>query len=262
MKLLRSVHVWFSNLPPLGRMFMEGLICAACSVPWAYYRARSKTPFEWAEFWGAGAGAFFFVSYFYNYYARTQKVVDDKRRHLSLVDQQQRIVDKLDTVADRLVGYTVGGDSFGWLMLVAPVAGEIRNVTAHVEGDYPLLDAFASIRDVDSTEVALEALRKSGKVADFFASSTRLNLGTLTPNLAHLRSKVIRFDPSKSKVCYQIDWYARNGRWRQLLQLTKLESGWHFATAVEREGELIFENGDTSQVDVFWKGMVPASAKP
>jgi len=187
-----------------------------------------------------------------------------------IVEKQEDLLIELRDAAERLEGHASGGKSVGWLMLVNPQNGAIRNITAHVEGDYPLVEAKASVIDLDKTDVAIEEVKRTGNIQDFFKHHINFDCGTIQPNMATLQRAVVPCDTSQSLIRFRVEWTARNGRWVQFIQLKQNENRYVFSTAVQRGDEWVYENPKRDAIpqrpdgapDVFWLNKTVESNEP
>ena len=204
--------------------------------------------------------SFFLACWAFAQWFRVKKQQSVESELSGIVQKQESLLDELTKVAERLEGYTSGGKSVGWLMLVNPQGGVIRNITAHVEGDYPLIDAHASVLDLDKASLGVEELKRTGNMHDFFKHHVKFNCGTVQPNLAVMQNQIVPCDMTKSSIRFKIEWTARNGRWTQYVELKPKEGGYDFYTAVQRGEEWVFENPLRDSIpqrsdgkpDVFW----------
>lgn len=244
---------------PAARMAVEVLILLTIGAAWAYYRSSNHTQ------WTVGDGvedcfkAFFFVGYLYNYFLRVVKSSDDKKRHAAIIAKQEGLLEQLKEATKELAGHASGGTSVGWLMITHPQNGIIQNITAHVHGKYPLIDARAHVVDLDLSKDAMAEVERTGNIHDFFKHHVHFVLGNLPVNQAILQNQVLKFDTRKTLLRYRIDWTARNGTWTQYVQLKHNGELWSFFTAVHQDDTPVYENpaldhptrADGS-VDLFW----------
>ncbi|MBN6111547.1 hypothetical protein [Xanthomonas bonasiae] len=178
----------------------------------------------------------------------------------NIVQRQEALVAALTEATERLEGQTSGGKSIGWLMLVNPRDGAIRNITAHVEGDYPLLEATAKVEDLAKARLGFEEFRRSGNIQDFFKYHVTFNCGTLQTNLATIQSQIVPCDTTKLLIRFRVEWTARNGKWTQYVELKRNGNRYEFYTAVQRNEEWVLENPPRDSIakradgkpDVFW----------
>lgn len=177
-----------------------------------------------------------------------------------IVKKQEALVAMLIAATDRLAGHASGGNSVGWLMLADPRDGFFRNITAHVEGNYPLLEARASIIDLDDSDAGHEEYERTGSIQDLFKHHVNFNCGLLQPTLATIQSEVVPCDTKKPLMRFRVDWTARNGTWCQFIQLKLNGQRYDFCTAINRENIWVFENPTRDAIpkrpeglpDVFW----------
>jgi len=177
-----------------------------------------------------------------------------------IVKKQEALVAALTEATERLEGHASGGKSIGWLMLATPREGAIRGITAHVEGDYPLIDANASVLDLAKADLGIEELRRTGNIHDFFKHHVRFDCGTLQPNLAIIQRPVVPCDTTQPLIRFKVEWTARNGRWTQYVELKRNGNRYDFYTAVQRGNDWVFENPQRDAIpkqpdgkpDVFW----------
>lgn len=178
----------------------------------------------------------------------------------SIVQRQEALVSALTEATERLEGQTSGGKSIGWLMLVNPIDGAIRNITAHVEGSYPLIEATARVEDLAKTSVGLQEVERTGNMQDFFKHHVIFNCGTLQTNLATIQREIVPCDTTQPKIRLRVEWTARNGKWTQYVELKRNGDRYDFYTAVQRGENWLLENPPRDSIakradgkpDVFW----------
>jgi len=205
-------------------------------------------------------GSFFLACWAFSQWFRVKKQQVVEGSLGSIVQRQEALVKALTEATERLEGQTSGGKSIGWLMLVDPVDGAIRNITAHVEGDYPLLETTAKVEDLAKASIGLEEFKRTGNIQDFFKHHVTFNCGTLQTNLATLQRQIVPCDTSQPIIRFRIEWTARNGKWTQYVELKRNDERYDFYTAVQRGEEWVLENPPRESIakradgkpDVFW----------
>lgn len=205
-------------------------------------------------------GSFFLACWAFAQWFRVKKQQAVESGLGGIVKKQEALVAALTEATTRLEGHSSGGTSIGWLMLANPHQGAIRNITAHVEGDYPLIDAAVSILDLAKANLGIEEARRTGNVQDFFKHHVTFNCGTLQPNLAIMQRPVVPCDTTQPLIRFRLEWTARNGRWTQYVELKRNGNGYNFYTAVQRGDDWVFENPPRHSIpkradgkpDVFW----------
>lgn len=178
----------------------------------------------------------------------------------NIVQRQEALVSALTEATDRLEGLTSGGKSIGWLMLVNPIGGAIRNITAHVKGDYPLIEATAVVEDLAQTSVGLEELKRTGNIEDFCKHHVHFNCGTLQTSQATGQRQIVPCDTTQPIIRFRVRWTARNGKWTQYIELKRNGNKYDFYTAVQRGDGWALENPPRDSImkredgkpDVFW----------
>ncbi|RZK99798.1 MAG: hypothetical protein EOP36_18110 [Rubrivivax sp.] len=243
-----------------GRVASEVAALAAVGAAWAWFRMPNHAAWTVGDGVEDGFKAFFFAGYFYSYFMRATKSADDKLRHGDLAKKQEALLAELNAATERLIGHSSGGNSVGWLMLVNPHDGGFHDISAHVHGEYPLIDATASVLDLDRNDQIIEELRRTNDYRSAFRHHVNFRLGTLQPDLAFMQKQVVPCDTTKPLLRFTVDWVARNGKWTQFVQVKRSGERWDFATAVQRDEEWVFENPPRDQLprrsdgspDVFW----------
>ena len=204
--------------------------------------------------------SFFLASWAFAQWFRVKKQQSVESGLSGIVKKQEGLLGALAETAERLEGHTSGGKSVGWLMLVNPQGGVIRNISAHVLGDYPLIDAHASVLDLDKTDLGIEELKRTGNIQDFFKHHVKFHCGTVHPNLAVMQSPIIPCDTTKPLLRFQVEWTARNGKWTQYVELKRNGDRYDSYTAIKRDEEWVFENPHRDSIpkrpdgkpNVFW----------
>ncbi len=205
-------------------------------------------------------GSFFLACWAFSQWFRVKKQQAVESGLGGIVKKQEGLVAALTEATERLEGFTSGGKSIGWLMLVNTREGAIRDITAHVEGIYPLIDARVSILDRSKAHMGLEDFKRTGNMQDFFKHHVMLDCGMLQPNLATMQNLVLPYDASQSSLHFQLEWIARNGKWTQFVELKWNGAGYESYTAVRRGDDWVFENPKRESIpkradgkpDVFW----------
>lgn len=205
-------------------------------------------------------GSFFLACWAFAQWFRVKKQQAVESGLSGIVKKQESLVTALTEATERLQGHASGGNSVGWLMFVNAREGAIRDITAHVKGDYPLIDAKASVLDLEKADLGVEELRRTGNIQDFFRHHVNFNCGTLQPNLAILQHAVVPCETTRPVIRFKVDWTARNGRWIQYIELKRNGERHDFYTAVRRGDDWVFENPQRDSLpkrpdgkpDVFW----------
>jgi hypothetical protein len=205
-------------------------------------------------------GSFFLACWAFAQWFRVRKQQAVESGLGGIVKRQEALVAALTEATERLEGQTSGGKSVGWLMLVNPRDGAIRDVTAHVEGDYPLVEAKASVLDLAKAQLGIAELRRTGNIQDFFKHHVTFDCGTLQTNQATLQRNIVPCDSTQPLIRFRVEWTARNGKWTQYIELKRTESGHQFFTAVQRGDDWVMENPPRDSIpkrpvgkpDVFW----------
>ena len=204
--------------------------------------------------------SFFLACWAFAQWFRVKKQQSVESGLSGIVTKQESLLAALTDTAERLEGHTSGGKSVGWLMLVNPQGDVIRNITAHVVGDYPLIDAHASVLDLDKANLGFEELKRTGNIQDVFKHHVKFHCGTVQPNLAVVQHPIVPCDTTKSVIRFRVEWTARNGRWTQYIELKRNGAKYDFYTAVQRGDDWVFENPERDSIpkradgkpDVFW----------
>jgi hypothetical protein len=205
-------------------------------------------------------GSFFLACWAFSQWFRVKKQQAVESGLGGIVRKQEALVAALSEATERLEGHASGGKSIGWLMVTHPEAGAIRNITAHVKGDYPLIDAKASVLDLTKAKLGVKEFERTGDINDFFKYHVMFNCGNLQPSLATTQQTVLLCDTTKPLIRFKVDWTARNGRWTQYIELKRNEGRYLFFTAVQRGDDWVYESPERDSIpkspdgkpDVFW----------
>lgn len=205
-------------------------------------------------------GSFFLACWAFAQWFRVKKQQAVESGLGGILKKQEALVTALTEATERLEGQTSGGKSVGWLMLVNPRNGAIRDITAHVEGDYPLIEAKAKVLDLEKASLGFTEFQRTGNIQDFFKHNIVFDCGTLQKNLATLQRQVVPCDTTQSLIRFRVEWTARNGQWTQYIQLKRNGTRYEFFTAVQRGEDWVFENPPRDLIakrpdgkpDVFW----------
>lgn len=205
-------------------------------------------------------GSFFLACWAFAQWFRVKKQQAVEGGLGSIVKRQEALVAALTEATERLEGQTSGGKSVGWLMLVNAREGAIRDITAHVAGDYPLIEATANVLDLAKAGLGIEEFKRSGNIQDFFKHHVTINCGTLQTNLAILQRQIVPCDTTQPLIRFRVEWTARNGKWTQYVELKRNSNRYDFFTAVQRGEDWVMENPPKDSIakrpdgkpDVFW----------
>ncbi|GEM_PF-1431196 len=205
-------------------------------------------------------GSFFLLCWAFAQWFRVKKQQAVESGLGGIVKKQEALVAALSEATERLEGHASGGKGIGWLMLVNPADGAFRNITAHVDGKYPLIDARASVLDLAKAKLGIEEVQRSGNIHDFFKHEVVFDCGTLQPNMAIIQRPVLFCDTTQAVLRFRVDWTARNGRWTQYVELKRNGDRYDFYTAVQRDEDWVYENPKRDSIprrpdgkpDVFW----------
>lgn len=205
-------------------------------------------------------GSFFLACWAFAQWFRVKKQQAVESGLGGIVKKQEALVTALVEATERLEGHASGGKSVGWLMLTNPHDGAIRDITALVDGAYTLIDAKASVLDLAKASLGLEEFQRTGNIQDFFKHHIRFDCGTLQPTLAIIQRPVVPCDTTQPLIRFRVEWTARNGSWTQYVELKRNGNRYDFFTAVERDGDWVFENPQRDSIpkrsdgkpDVFW----------
>jgi hypothetical protein len=205
-------------------------------------------------------GSFFLTCWAFAQWFRIKKQQAVESGLGGIVKKQEALVAALTQATERLEGHASGGKSIGWLMLVSPRNGTLRGITAHVEGDYPLIDAKASVLDLAKADLGIQEIQRTGNIQDFFKHHVTFHCGMLQPKLATIQNTVLSCDTTQPFIRFRVDWTARNGMWTQYVELKRNGGRYDFYTAVQRGDDWVFENPQRDNIpkrldgkpDVFW----------
>jgi hypothetical protein len=205
-------------------------------------------------------GSFFLACWAFAQWFRVKKQQAVESGLGGIVKKQEALVAALMEATERLEGHASGGKSVGWLMLVNPRGGAIRDITAHLQGDYPLIDAHASVLDLAKADLGIEELQRTGNIQDFFKHHVNFNCGTLQPNLAIIQRPIVPCDTTQPLMRFRVEWTARNGKWTQYVELKRNGNKYDFYTAVQRGDDWVLETPQRDSIpkrpdgkpDVFW----------
>ncbi len=245
----------------LRQLITEMGIPFAIAIAWvAYSLYVTPTKRNVVDAISTFGASFFLACWAFSQWFRVRKQQVVEGGLGSIVQRQEALVSALTEATDRLEGLTSGGKSIGWLMLVNPTGGNIRNITAHVKGDYPLIEATAVVEDLAKTSVGLEELNRSGNIDDFFKHHVHFNCGTLQTSQATVQRQIVPCDTTQPIIRFRVRWTARNGKWTQYIELKRNGNKYDFYTAVQRGDDWVLENPPRDSImkrvdgkpDVFW----------
>ncbi|MDP3266918.1 MAG: hypothetical protein Q8M39_08830 [Sulfuricurvum sp.] len=205
-------------------------------------------------------GSFFLICWAFAQWFRVKKQQAVESGLGGIVKKQENLLAALTEATERLEGHASGGKSVGWLMLVNPQDGAIRNITSHVVGNYSLIDAKASVIDLSKANLGIEEVKRTGNIQDFFKHHVNFNLGTMQADLAVVQQQIMPCDTTQPLIRFRVDWTARNGQWTQYVELKHNGNRYDFYTAIQRGEDWVFENPERDSIpkrldgkpDVFW----------
>lgn len=245
----------------LGQLVREMRVPFLMASGWTFYSlAAAPEKRNVVDAMSAFGGSFFLTCWAFSQWFRVKKQQVVESGLGGIVKRQEDLVAALTEATERLQGHATGGNSVGWLMLANPRDGEIRDVTANVEGDYPLIDAKASVLDLAKAGLGFEELRRTGRMQDFFKHHVIFSCGTLQTKFSFLQRTAVPCDTTQPVIRFKVDWTARNGAWTQYVELKRNGDRYSFYTAVQRGDDWVFENPKRDSIpkrldgkpDVFW----------
>jgi hypothetical protein len=227
----------------IKRFAIEALVILALSLGWAYFRVPDISG-KGGDFLEQVGHAFFFISYFYNYFGRVRKLADDKEKHRDLLGKQQLLVDQLAAASRDLVGHANGGDSFCYLSMSDLKNGVFTGLFVMHQGKYPIPDVSVNISNLDLLHEKLQKIQSTNNIEEFWRGDLKLQLGTVFPNLAVRQPHTFSTSPGelKSRIRLQLNWLARNGAWIQWIQFELVNEEWEHATKIDRDGREIMSS--------------------
>lgn len=255
------MRVWHKNksaICQLSREMFFPFLLAASWTGWVLFDSSEKPTFVAAiKTFGP---TFFLVCWGFAQWFRVRKQQAVETGLVSIVSQQKELLAALEAAADRLEGHASGGESFAWILSNHAFDGSYLNISAVVEGKYPVFEARASVVNWSNVGLGVDEVFRTGRLADMYKHHVNIQFGTVLPNAAQLCREYVPCDTAGKVLQFRVDWSARNGRWTQYIELKRRESGWVFFTAVERGGKLVLERPARSDVpltddgkpDVFW----------
>lgn len=185
----------------------------------------------------------FFAAAYFSYYQRSKKLVIDERNHTRVVVKQDAVITRLETLADELAGHSSGGDSYCYVSTVRTDPSSIIELKILLCGKYPLQGVVLGITDTFNVAEKFSKWQSTGSIEHILATDFTHRFETILPNVSYYAGCNLPFrDPGRIRL--QLIWEAKNGKWRQHLQLEKCGEIWLKATTVHRDEVLIFAEVD------------------
>lgn len=159
----------------------------------------------------------FYWGAFFAYALRAMKAVRDRRNHDTVIQKQQAVLDRLESLAADLVGYSTGGDGYCYIWNVRHNGAQITRVEIMIAGNFALLDVSCGINSLASMAQRREQLQTTGNPHFLLGSDHTLSFPTLPKNVIWTVECNIPLQGPISR--YFIRWKAKNGSWVQRLEV-------------------------------------------
>lgn len=162
------------------------------------------------------------------------QAIRDKEYYERLETLNAKINDvtlKLENHVKDIIGYSIGGDGFGFIALSPNLDDDDLNELLFItQGKYSLFDI--NINMVDLNELHKNPSKYNG---------LNLHIDEMTPNTSRNLGININLK-GKTEQKYNIFYILRNGSFTQQLRLYKIDGYWRPITRVTRNGEIVYEN--------------------
>lgn len=178
---------------------------------------------------------FFLLSWLTSQFFRVKKQAKVENSFSIMEGRFEELLDK----ADKMVSHISGGDSYLSLQIDIQNTTNLGVLVAVHHGEHPLYDVSARVTDLQK----LKQLQEPMTYENMNNAATNIKIGNMSP------SQVILLQDwqldSEHEKSYNISLLARNGSFRQLLRMKKVEGVWVSASKVLNvESETIYEKID------------------
>lgn len=196
-------------------------LCALAATLWEYhgsdvglYGSLEKPAFDQLSayflklfYWGA----------FFAYGLRALKVVRDRRNHASVIEKQEAVLTRLQSIATDLEGLSTGGSGHCFVWNVRHNGSSITTLEISVVGDFAMQEVSLGVNSVAASRQFLQQTQATGDTRYIFQQQHSFLLGFLRPNQILSVSCNIPLQGPTSR--YWLRWSARNGTWTQKLEV-------------------------------------------
>ncbi|MES2191592.1 MAG: hypothetical protein V4454_15845 [Pseudomonadota bacterium] len=179
---------------------------------------------------------FFLICWGYSQWLRVKKQLRVEGGLTGIEGRLEASIRNFDEKTAEVISRLTGGDGFCYLTLLKGKGTYFENKAVLIaDSSYSLFDLEVTIQE------------KTDKPHDWnnpFEGKSTHRIGELKPNQASLKKFDLEFDNISSRYFF-IDFYARNGRWRQeLLIVSNPGEERSIATRVERDQKILYEYVD------------------
>jgi hypothetical protein len=182
---------------------------------------------------------FFFASWLMAQWYRVRKQQKVEGNLSTIEASVKQTLSDLDTKTSDLVDYITGGQSACCLQPMRDGSVALNHL-----GKHPLYDVRARVADLEK----LDQIEGRATIEQLARADTNYDFGNLFPGQATLRQGF--FDLAGTYRGFNIFYTARNGHFVQLLRFRRVGDEWLYATKVERDGDILFEDiQDGYQID-------------
>lgn len=159
----------------------------------------------------------FYWGAFFAYVLRAMKTVRDRKNHATVVQKQEAVLARMESLTRDLVGHSTGGDGHCYIWNVRHDGSNITSLEIAVVGDFAIQNVAIGLSSIASTKEGFQKMKATGNLQHFFRSDFSWKLDFLRPSMIHSVPCKIPLLGEVSR--YFVRWQARNGNWSQKLEV-------------------------------------------
>lgn len=196
-------------------------ICALGATLWEYHKSDTglnaslgRPVFDQLSayflklfYWGA----------FFAYGLRALKVVRDRRNHASVIEKQEAVLTRMQSIATDLEGHATGGSGHCFVWNVRHNGSFITSLEISVVGTFAMQDVSLGINSMAAAKRLFQQTQSTGDTRYIFQCEHTFSLPFVRPNQILSVSCNIPLQGPTSR--YMLRWSARNGIWTQKVEV-------------------------------------------
>ncbi len=175
--------------------------------------------------------AFFLVGWLSGNLNRIKKQQYVESSFIKIEGRLEMLIDHFEVKTNDVISNITGGDSFCYIEIARNVGWYVLNLN----GNHAMHDISIRVADADY----IDSL-KDGEPYEFGTHDLLAKVELITPGISRdtkLRSDML----SLSKIRKNIQFFARNGHFDQILRMVLKNNEWLYATRVIKDGGVIYE---------------------
>lgn len=210
-------------------MWMPGLAAVCWTIGRLYSTPTHRNFVDGIADFGAG---FFFCCWIASQWLRVKKQQKVEAGLETIEARLNRSIENFDHKTHEIIGNLTGGDSFCYVILLHESEKAFRGqAVLVVEPEWSLHDLFFTV----TSRPSMQLHRRS--------ESFTVEVGVAKSVIGQWVKADFNVEDGRHG-CFWIDFYARNGRWRQYLNAVWVNGRRTIATQVERNDKIVYSRID------------------